>query len=144
MATTTVDATFEGVYTGVLDRLDVDLHILVDSFTRLGNEQTLDIEVEVNGAPLGVFAETPIMPVPEEASQAGSVRLDFAVTGLAEVLDRYNLPNTADTAHQVRLKVGAFYLDQVTVYAFDTTEVPGGIGFNRVDIPQGTVVLDAS
>lgn len=137
------DARFEGTYTGVLDRLDVDLHMLVDSFSRLGVPQTLDIDVLINGAAVFSAGEVEVTGVTEENSSAGSLRLDFAITGLAEHLASFGYPNGPDATHEVTLVVGAFYLDQVTIFAFDTTEVPGGIGFNRKDIPAGTTEIKA-
>lgn len=142
-------ATFSGTHTGVLDRMDIDLHVLADFYEVLDEVPVYDIglpmsfEIHVDGAP--VFRATNIRtdPVVEEASAAGSKRIDLAITGLAERLALVSFENGPETVHTVELVVQPGGSDQATILAFDTTEVPGGIGFNRVEIPQGTIVVDA-
>lgn len=145
-----LDAPFTGTFSGVIDRLDIDLHFLASAYgagaeAGLQIPESLDIAVALDGTEVFSATDVNVTTVVEEASEAGSRRADIAITGLAELLDGYGLDNGPDTEHTVQLTIGPGpYADNAYILAFDTTEVPGGIGFNRVDIPAGTVVLDAS
>lgn len=145
-----LDAPFTGTFTGVIDRLDIDLHFLASSYAAgaeagLQIPESLDIDVTIDGATVFSATDVQIMTVVEEASAAGSRRADIAITGLAELLAGFSFDNGPETEHTVELRVGPGpYVDNAYILAFDTTEVPGGIGFNRVEIPAGTIVLDAS
>ena len=141
-----LEAQFSGTFTGVLDRMDIDLHQLVATEDELQGEVTIQVIVEVAGAEIVNFDEVVVPTVVEEASAAGSTRADFAITDLAARFEQFGgaLPNAPDTTHEVTLKIRENWSDNVAVWAFDTTEVPGGITFNAVELEPGTVVLDAA
>lgn len=141
-----LEAQFSGTFTGVLDRVDIDLHQLVATEDELQGEVTIQVIIEVGGAQIADFDEVVVPTVVEEASAAGSTRADFAVTGLAERFAQFGgvLPNDADTTHEITLKIRENWTDNAAIWAFDTTEVPGGITFNALELDLGTVELSAS
>lgn len=136
-----VEAEFTGTFTGVLDNLDIDLHTLVGSESNAQDNQSIRVVLTVDGATIHSGDMLDVPAVVEEASAAGSLRLDFGITGIAGLLDRFNLPNDPDTEHTVTLEVGVHYTNHVVVFAFDTTEVPGGITFNALE-PDAAVSVD--
>ncbi len=135
-----VEAEFDGSYTGVIDSLDVDLHILAGTENTLQGDTSIRVELHVDGVPVWSGDLINLKTNPEPASAAGSKRLDFAFTGIAQLLKTYGIANGPDTVHQVKLEVGEHWTDNIVAFAFDTTEVPGGIGFNRVTLAPNTTV----
>lgn len=135
-----LEAEFSGTFTGVIDSLDVDLHTLAGTESNQQGNLSLRVNLTVDGIPLFAGDLIDVPSEVEEASAAGSLRHGFAITGIASMLDRYNFANDADTTHEVLLEVGVHYTNHVVVFAFDTTEVPGGITFNAIE-PDASVVM---
>lgn len=122
-------AVFEGTFTGPLDVMDVDLHLLgpvpitADAY---------NVRVEIDGGDAFVNAgEVTIVPQEEPNATGAAQRLDFAITNIYDTLKRWG---TVDGEHTIRIEVEPTYLvNDTAVFVFDTTEVPGGITFNPVD-----------
>lgn len=148
------DAVFTGQFTGTIDSMDFDVHLLVDSITTLDSlpglvyegDYPIDLDVTIDGVAVHSTADEPLRVHfgPEENSNAGAYRLDFALTDIAELFDRFDLANGEDTEHEIEVRIGSAFLDEVWIMAFDTTEVPGGITFNPVVLPERSTVVSVS
>lgn len=137
-------AQFDGSFTGVIDRVDVDLHTLggVRPNPTADLRILVDIAVIIDGTEV-LIEEVYVDAVPEESSSAGAQRLDFAITGLASRLAALGVANDETTEHEVTLVFREFPTISGTLYVFDTTEVPGGITFNPPALADGTAEFPA-
>lgn len=138
-------AVFEGTFSGYIDAVDVDLHIITPR-PNPAAANLWDVELWIDGVAALDLRNVTIVPVPQEGAdyegQQIAYRLDFAVTGIHDALSTLADPGGE---HLVRLHVEPTYVgNEIVAAVYDTTEVPGGINFNPVTIPAGTVVLGAS
>lgn len=134
----TLAATFTGTFTGHIDAVDVDLHVLAE-LPITAND--FNVELAIDGFAVASFAEV-LIPRTEDPDTAAATRMDFVIPGLAGFVNEYL---GGDTEHTVTLRIEPTYIvNDTTVFAFDTTEVDGGITFNPLTIEDGTTVLSAS
>lgn len=133
-------ATFEGTFTGELDVLDVDLHLLYGLFAVYRPD---DIQMTVYVDEFPVFSGTGIAvrTTADTANTPVTFKQEFALVGIRDSLKSYGLPT--DGEHTVRIEVRPHFLDSGNwAYVFDTTEVPSGILFNPETITPGTTILN--
>lgn len=57
-------------------------------------------------------------------------QLNFAVTGIHNVMTTYGLNTAPDAEHTVRLNVVPYYVTDDAMYVYDAAEAPSGITFN--------------
>ena len=139
------DAAFGGTYTGNLENLTVELHMLATSPGSVGND-TVDITpwLVIDGEAY-VTDTTILTGVPLVASSTGASRkIEFTITKLGtvrEVLDSSgNVVDVVTTGlakesaageHEIQLNVRIRGTGTPNaVWVWDTTEVPSGITFN--------------
>lgn len=133
-------AVFEGTFDGIVDVLDVDLHLMGPVPTTAA---VYNVTLEIDGIPYAEAQELEIVAAEEPNATGAAKRLDFAITGLAEILiDDFGA--TEASALTYRLEVEPTYIvNDTALFVFDTTEVPGGITFNPASLPAGLPTIAA-
>ncbi|MFP5308208.1 MAG: hypothetical protein ACLGIR_01345 [Actinomycetes bacterium] len=133
----------EGKFTGVLDRMDVDLHLLTPLRTVYAPDD-ITIGITVNGVEIASPTTQRIVnvrPAPN-ASTGAAFQQDFVITGLAEALDVFGVENLPTTEHTIKVEFRPWFVNSGNwVYVFDTTEVPSNITFNAVTPDPAAAVL---
>lgn len=118
-------AAFEGTFTGAVDVLDVDLH-LIDVRDLSGDTWTFTLDL--NGWPIASVDQAELVPVAQEGAEV-AYRLDFAFTNLLAALEDEGVD--IDGEHTFRITAEPWFIPiEYPVFVYDTTEVPGGILFN--------------
>lgn len=128
------EVVFTGEVTGVVDVVDVDLHILASNEDAVLGGQTVTVELMIGDEVYEVASEVSL-PTREAPAANAARQIDFAFTGLASQFSDL----AYDTVRDVTLSVRSTFTDAAVVFAFDTTEVPGGISFNPATVdPSAT------
>jgi hypothetical protein len=133
----------EGSFTGVIDRLDVDLHLLYPQ-RPVYTPDDITIELIVDGVPILTPNSQRIVavrPAPN-ASTGAAFQQDFVITGLATVLDAFGIDMSPAAEHTVEVRFRPWFVDSGNwTYVFGTTEVPSNITFNAVVPDPAAAVL---
>ena len=117
--------TFEGAFTGSIDNLAVDLYGFANpQFPDQGIRVQLLIDGEL------VHEDTDAFTVPWNAGGAAVRQINFAITGINDLMEMYGLNTAPDAEHTVRLNIVPFYVGDDTLYVYDAAEAPSGITFN--------------
>lgn len=126
-------AAFEGTFTGAVDVMDVDLH-LIDARALSSNTWTFTLELD--GWEIARVDQAELVPVPQEGADV-AYRLDFAFTNLLEALRDEQAD--IDGEHTFRITAEPWFIPrEYPVFVYDTTEVPGGILFNAEALAPDT------
>lgn len=137
---------FVGEFDGVMDVMDITLHGFYNGYGSTGGPtdrraHTIDLYLAIDG--VQVVSGTEVSVGTSEAETANAAhQFDFAVTGLAQLMDVFGFDLTA--THTIELTVVPKYVNTnpVALYVYDTTEVPGGILFNPSEIDEKATVVD--
>jgi len=117
--------TFEGTFTGALDSLAVDLYAFVNP---TDVRQGIRVDVTIDGEMVhrdGEAFDVPLRPGGQAAKQ-----LNFAITGIADVMEYWKMDNGPDTEHTIRIAIVPFYFGDEALYVYNAAEAPSGIIFN--------------
>lgn len=137
---------FVGTFEGLLDTIDITLHGYHNGYGRTAtptwrDSHTADVVINLNGLPVFQnevdFHTTPAGPV----NTAGKFRL--TVAGLATYLPSVGL--SPDGSHELEIVVTPKYINTnpVAGYAWGSTDFPGGVTFNPVEVdPHATALFD--
>lgn len=125
-------ATFEGTFAGSLENMAVTLYAFVPGRSADGADHSTHIILYVDDMQLPLV-DLGDQPVNTTAGGHAVLKLDFAFTGIHDLLEGYGMdPGDAETEHQIRLQVASWYhARDESIYVYDTTEVPSGIVFNE-------------
>lgn len=139
---------FVGEFDGVIDRMDVTLHLFYNGFggTAGPSERrphSIDLYLSIDGFQVLTASKDAVTTSDFDDPTAGPHQLDFTIIDLAGLIDAYGLD--VDATHSVELTIVPKYINTnpVAMYVYDTTEVPGGIFFNPVEIDESATVIDA-
>ena len=117
--------TFEGKFTGLIDTLAVDLFAFANPNDL---KQGLRVEVRVDGEI--VHQDADAFDVAFKPGGQAARQLNFAITGIHDVMTAYNMNTAPDAEHTVRINVVPFYVGDDALYVYDAAEAPSGITFN--------------
>ena len=117
--------TFEGAFTGPIDSLAVDLYGFANpQFPDQGIRVQLLIDGEL------VHEDTDAVTVPWNAGGNAVRQINFAVTGIHDLMEIYGMNTAPDAEHTIRLNVVPYFVGDDTLYVYDAAEAPSGITFN--------------
>lgn len=117
--------TFEGTFTGLLDSMAVDLYAFANpAFT----EQGIRVEVLVDGEL--VHQDSEPFNVSYNAGGQAVRQINFAITGIYDVMKLYGMNTAPDAEHTVRINIVPYYVGDDAMYVYDAAEAPSGITFN--------------
>lgn len=129
-------AVFEGSFTGAVDALEVELHVLAENVALTAD--AFDVAIAVDGVSAFAVDEVEITRIADPDTTAAT-RLLFAVTDLYESIGHHF--GTGD--HTIQLRVTpVYYLNDQTVFVFDAAEIDGGITFNPLVLRDETTVIN--
>lgn len=120
------DATWSGTFTGNLDTIRIEGHVLANPGTQLCGGVTVRGSVTIDGTTVSFSA---LEATTATSSTGASASVQFAVTGI-DLVDAQDGPGTV--AHDISLTVGGNFVDcdNVLEWVWGTTEVPAGLEFN--------------
>ena len=117
--------TFEGTFTGPIDTLAVDLY----AFANPQNvDQGIRVEVRIDGEI--VHQDSEAFTVPFKPGGQAARQINFAITGIHNVMTSYSMNTAPDAEHTVRINVVPFFIGDDALYVYDAAEAPSGITFN--------------
>lgn len=143
-------AVFEGTYEGPIDVMDVTIHAFYSGYLSTGNPtERADFSVStgliIDGEPVlipGAYLMEDVTT--KETGTPGLYEIRFAVTGIAEFMQDYDM--ALDGQHDIHLEIAPNYVNTqpVSFFVYDTTEVPGGIVFNPLELSEDATIAKAS
>lgn len=132
--------TFEGTFNGPIDTMAVDLYAFASP---ADTKQGVRVQILVDGEMVhqdGEAFDVPLAPGGDAVKQ-----LNFAVTGIHELMDLYGMNTADDAEHTVRINVVPYYVGDDALYVYDAAEAPSGINFNaQPEQLEGYVVVPAN
>ncbi len=91
-------------------------------------KQGLRLEVRIDGEI--VHVDTDPFDVPFKPGGQAARQLNFAVTGIHNVMTTYGLNTAPDAEHTIRLNVVPCYVADDAMYVYGAAEAPSAITFN--------------
>lgn len=128
--------TFEGAFTGLIDSLAVDLYGFANPASP---DQGIRVQLLIDGELVHEDADAFAAPW-NEGGQAVR-QINFAITGIHDLMELYGMNTTPDAEHTVRLNIVPFYVGDDTLYVYDAAEAPSGITFNAAAEKLGRYVV---
>ena len=117
--------TFVGAFSGPINTLAVDLF----AFSNPGDAaQGLRVQLTIDD--IVVHQDADPFSVPLKPGGQAVRQLNFAVTGIHDVMEANGLSTAADSAHTIRINVVPFYVGDDAMYVYDAAEAPSGMVFN--------------
>lgn len=120
--------TYEGTFTGNIDNLAVTQYVFLPAAPA----------TDTHGMHLWLYVDNTSFPITEQAPadvrftqvSRGLYRLDFAFTGIYDLMKAFQLDTDQDIEHTVQLKIASWYFGDEGTYVYDASEVPSGMVFN--------------
>lgn len=131
-----LNGTWEGTFTGNLDSIAVEIHIIDVGISRLGDPYSVVPSLEIDGDPRYLeLEEYDLIGLDTERSETNlTVKGLMTITGLGLMEE----PGDGGTQRTVRLTLTGTELDS-GAFVWGATEVPSGLTFNP-ETPQGKLV----
>ena len=117
--------TFEGKFTGLVDSLAVDLYAFANPSDA---KQGIRVQVLIDGEL--VHEDADAFDVAYKPGGQAARQINFAITGIHDVMTAYNMNTAPDAEHTIRINIVPFFVGDDALYVYDAAETPSGITFN--------------